>query len=67
MPEDIDPYRGSPLLIGIPYETWKELEDVMQDHEITRGQDVTTFASIICRSAIGDYIQRKKKEREKER
>lgn len=62
---DIDPYQGSPLLIGIPYEKWKELEDVMQDSDATRGGDVTTFAAIICLDAVSSYIENKKKERKK--
>lgn len=57
MSDNIDPYQGSPMLVPIPYKMWKELEEVMQHNDITRGQDVGTFAAIICQGAIADYIE----------
>lgn len=64
---EIEEYQDSPILIGIPPKIWKDLEDVMQDHEITRDSDVGDFASIICRNAILDYVERQKKKRERDK
>lgn len=58
-------YAGCPILVGIPFEKWKRLEELMQDSEIMRDADVGTMISFLCNGAIVDYISKKEKERAK--
>ena len=63
----MDEHKDSPMLVVIPQKLWRELQACMEDNPNIEKDDVGTFATIICHSAISDYIHSIEKERAKKR